>query len=354
MRNMTPYASARRSMSGGNLWLNANESPYSRDYMVDSQFLNRYPNFQSRTLNHAYADYAKVKFEQVMSHRGSDEGIELLIRAFCTPGQDAILTCPPTYGMYKISAQLNQNNTVEVPLIGDGQLDFDGIAQALNNNAIKIVFLCNPSNPLGNTLPRSAVEQVLELCKGKALVVSDEAYIEFAEQSGAQVSATDLLQNNPHLVVLRTLSKAFGLAGVRVGFTLANEALIQALVPVLAPYPLPAPSLQIAEQALTLDGQIELRQNVIEICAERDMLARALTGYGWVKRVYPSVTNFILCEVTNAEAVMQHCMQAGALIRNQSSQLGLANCVRISVGSPEENSELIRILDLYRAEEIPA
>lgn len=340
LRDVTPYASARRSMSGGSIWLNANESPYSGDYEVNTDQLNRYPNFQSSTLNQAYARYAGIKADQLLSHRGSDESIELLIRSFCEPGQDRIMICPPTYGMYSISAALNNTPVVSVPLRSDNwQLDLDAMQQ--QSDQVKVVFLCNPSNPLGNSLNADDVRQVLEFFNDKALVVVDEAYIEFS----ASDSFASLINQYPNLVVMRTLSKAFGLAGIRVGFTLSNRDVIQALVPVLAPYPLPDVSIQIAEQALSADNQVLIRQNTIEAQLERDRLIAALPKLAFVKQIYPSDTNFILLQVEDVDAIMQHCQQAGILLRNQSAQQGLSNCLRITVGAPAENDALLEVLN---------
>jgi len=350
LQGMTPYMSARRSMSGGSIWLNANESPYTSDYAICTDNLNRYPNFQSSSVNNAYANYAGVNSNQVMSHRGSDEGIDLLIRAFCEPGNDSVLICPPTYGMYTISAQLNNTATLAVPLVQQSngwQLDLDSIRTALaGENSVKVIFLCNPSNPLGNLLSPDDIDAVLELAEGKAIVVVDEAYIEYAEvnkASNTAVTSVSKINTYPHLVVLRTLSKAFGLAGIRVGFTLANEHIIQALVPVLAPYPLPDISIQISEQALGLMGLTNMRQNVIEAVAEREQLSSTLAQFSWVQQVYPSTTNFILLQVENANAVMSYCQQAGILLR-QLDQVNLEQCIRISIGSPAENQQLIDML----------
>ena len=376
LKTFTPYASARRSMTGGNLWLNANESPYGRRYQVATEELNRYPDFQNKPLNQAYAEYAGVTASQVISHRGSDESIELMIRSFCEPGRDKILICPPTYGMYAISASINHNETVAVPLrANDWQLDLAGIEQALNaaNGAIKVVFLCNPSNPLGNPLREADMLAVIEMCQGRALVVVDEAYFEFyqetAQRSGSVSTVSDTVVSDTvltdpnlptsvsmlrylpefdNLVVMRTLSKAFGLAGIRVGFTIGSEALVQALLPVLAPYPLPDMSVQIAQQALRLDDRLKTRQDTIEIVAERNLLAVELVKFPWVEQVHASVTNFILIRVHNADALMQHCIAQGVLIRNQSSQLGLSQAIRITVGSPEENIELLRVLASFQ------
>jgi len=360
LRSMTPYLSARRTMSGGTIWLNANESPYT-PFSANDNFtalgtdrLNRYPNFQSSSLNSAFAHYAGIIPEQVMSHRGSDEGIDLLIRAFCEPGTDSVLICPPTYGMYSIAAQLNNNRTVNVPLVlrnESYQLNLNAIANALSSSdlSVKVIFLCNPSNPLGNLLSLKDIESVLQLAAGKAIVVVDEAYIEYAEAgTGCEqvLSSVQQLNQFSHLVVLRTLSKGFGLAGIRVGFTLANTELIQALVPVLAPYPLPVTSIEVAKQALGLEGLIHMRQNVLEAVSERELLTTALRAFPWVVRIYPSSCNFILMQVDNGNALMSHCQQDGILLR-QLNQPHLEHCIRISIGSPAENNELLRVLQNY-------
>lgn len=349
LRSFTPYASARRTMSGGNIWLNANESPYGRAYGVDTEALNRYPDFQNRALNQAYAEYVGLQSEQVISHRGSDESIELVIRTFCEPGRDKILICPPTYGMYAISAAINHNETIAIPLrTEDWQLDVPAIEAALAepDNKIKVVFLCNPSNPLGNSLNLNDMLSVIACCRGKALVVVDEAYIEFVG-AAEPTSMVTYLNTFENLLVMRTLSKAFGLAGIRVGFTLASATLVQALLPVLAPYPLPDISIQIARQALTLDQVLSTRQNIFEVVSERARIAETLAEFSWVQQVYPSVTNFILCQVIDANALMTHCQNAGILLRNQSSQVGLSHCVRITVGSPEENERLCEVLATF-------
>ncbi|RTE87616.1 MULTISPECIES: histidinol-phosphate transaminase [Gammaproteobacteria] len=347
LQGMQAYESARRSMSGGNIWLNANENPYSSNWNVSTENLNRYPNFQSSDLNRAYAQYAGVNPDQVLSHRGSDEAIDILIRAFCEPGQDKVMICPPTYGMYAISAKLNNNSVVSVPLLQDGkengawQLDIDEVKANLER--VKIVFLCTPSNPLGNLIEESDLNAVLEASQGKCIVVVDEAYIEYSEST----SATQLLEQYSNLVITRTLSKAFGLAGIRVGFTLANPEIIAALTPVLAPYPLPDLSIQVAQQALTADALIQTRQNIIEAQGERERLSKQLAIFSWVKLIFPSVTNFVLFQVENAEQVMSYLQAKGILIRNQSSQVNLSNCLRITVGSPAENDAVIEALSQF-------
>lgn len=342
LRDLVPYASARRSMSGGGIWLNANEAPYTPATAASGS--NRYPAFQSTALNQAYADYAGVDVAQILSGRGSDEAIDLLIRAFCEPQQDRILICPPTYGMYAISAQTHGSETVQVPLQqrgeGNWQLDLEGI----NNNLdqVKLVFVCSPSNPLGNTLDSADLKALLERVGEQALVVVDEAYIEFtAQRSSHTMGVASWLADYPQLVVLRTLSKAFGLAALRCGFVLADSSIISVLQKVIAPYPLPQPTIDGAVQALQADSIAAMWQLRDDTINERQRLIQALQGRSWVQQIIPSVTNFVLVKVTDADGLVQQLSANGILIRNQSKQFALANSVRISIGSTTEMDQLI-------------
>jgi len=339
LKQLTPYASARRSMSGGNIWLNANESPYSNSYSVDDSKLNRYPEFQSKPLNQAYAEYAGINASQVLSSRGSDEGIELLIRAFCEPGQDKVLICPPTYGMYAISAKTFAVGVTEVPLLDNWQLDTESVIEAAAE--CKVIFLCSPSNPLGNALNTDDIEQVLQHAPSSVVVV-DEAYIEFS--SGTSV--VSWLERYPNLVVLRTLSKAFALAGIRCGFLLANDEIIELLQKVLAPYPLPDPSVQIAIQALQTSSLERLQQQVASLLSERERVQKALAQTP-LTLISESDTNFLLYQCDDATGVVTALADKGLLIRNQSAQRGLNNVVRITIGSATENDELIQQLKDY-------
>lgn len=339
LKQLTPYASARRSMSGGNIWLNANESPYSNSYTVDDSKLNRYPEFQSKPLNQAYAEYAGIDASQVLSSRGSDEGIELLIRAFCEPGQDKVLICPPTYGMYAISAKTFAVGVTEVPLLDNWQLDTEAVIEA--SAECKVVFLCSPSNPLGNALNTDDIEQVLQHSP-RSMVVVDEAYIEFSSGD----SVVSWLERYPNLVVLRTLSKAFALAGIRCGFLLANDDIIELLQKVLAPYPMPDPTVQIAVQALQTSSLERLQQQVATLLAERDRVQTALEQPP-LTQVSESDTNFLLYQCEDAAGLVKTLADNGLLIRNQSAQRGLENVVRITIGSAAENDELIQQLKDY-------
>ncbi len=344
LRDLVPYASARRSMSGGAIWLNANEAPYTPSAAANAPDNNRYPAFQSTLLNQAYADYAGVAAAQVLSGRGSDEAIELLIRAFCEPNRDSILICPPTYGMYAISAQTHGCATVQVPLQqrteGNWQLDLAAIDN--NLNGVKLVFVCSPSNPLGNSLDSADLRALLEHVGERALVVVDEAYIEFtASRDSRAMGVASWLQDYPQLVVLRTLSKAFGLAALRCGFVLAASSIIAVLQKVIAPYPMPQPTIDgaiAALQSAALEAMWQLRDETVR---QRQRLLQALQQRSWVRQIYPSVTNFVLLQVDAAEALVKQLSDQGILIRNQSQQLGLANCVRISIGSADELDQLI-------------
>ncbi|RUO73465.1 histidinol-phosphate transaminase [Idiomarina ramblicola] len=339
LKQLTPYASARRSMSGGNIWLNANESPYSNSYSVDDSKLNRYPEFQSKPLNQAYAEYAGIDASQLLSSRGSDEGIELLIRAFCEPGQDKVLICPPTYGMYAISAKTFAVGVTEVPLLNNWQLDTEAVIEA--SAECKVIFLCSPSNPLGNALNTDDIEQVLQHSP-RSIVVVDEAYIEFSSGD----SVVNWLERYPNLVVLRTLSKAFALAGIRCGFLLANDEIIELLQKVLAPYPLPDPTVQIAVHALQTSSLERLQQQVASLLSERTRVQKNLEQTP-LTLVSESDTNFLLYECEDAADLVKALADNGLLVRNQSAQRGLDNVVRITIGNAAENDELIQQLKDY-------
>ena len=339
VKAITPYASARRSMSGGSVWLNANGNALSVDYHLQGSY-NRYPDCQPPALIAAYANYAGVDTSQVLVSRGADEGIELLIRSFCEPAEDRIVICPPTYGMYAISAQSNQVDCSIVPLKADFTLDVPAIKATQNT---KLVFICSPNNPTGDLIPRAQIIEVLEYFQGKALVVVDEAYIEFAPEA----TTVNLLATYPHLVVLRTLSKAFALAGLRCGFTLAAPEIINALKQMIAPYPLAAPVAEIAVQALSAQGQQRMLQTVSIINELRDEFMQFARQIPAIHQVYASNANYVLLQVHDAAAWVSAIANDGILVRNQSSQLGLSQVIRVSIGSPEEMQLLKTSIQRY-------
>ena len=285
---LTPYQSARKLGGNGTIWLNANEYPTSPTFQLSGKDLNRYPEPQPQAVVQGYANYAGVPPENVLVTRGGDEGIELVIRAFCEPNQDAILFCPPTYGMYAVSAETAGVACKIVPLTADFQLNLAEIKQQLEG--VKVVFVCSPNNPTGNLLKRSDLLELLQLTAGKAIVVVDEAYVEFCPQA----TLVKELKNYLHLSIIRTLSKAFALAGLRCGFVLANAELIQILSKVIAPYPIPVPSADIAEQALQAENIALVQARAQEILANRQWLAEALANLPQVKNVYDSEANYLL------------------------------------------------------------
>jgi len=357
--DMVPYQSARRLFakgsadSGSNLstgqhkiWLNANEASGTGIYQINSDSINRYPDFQPDNLINAYANYSGQSSEKVLATRGADEGIELIIRTFCKAYRDSILICPPTYGMYAISAENHGAGIVKVPLI-ENQLDLDGLKAQVGK--VKVVFLCSPGNPTGNLLNAKSIKATLEMFGDSAIIVVDEAYIEYSSES----STVSLLKAYPQLVILRTLSKAFALAGLRCGFTLANGDIITMLSKVIAPYPISSPVAEIASNALAKQGLEQVSTRVKETVILRQQLSAWLNEQDWCEDVYASDANFVLFKTTNSitkNFIFKSLKQEDILIRDQSKQLQLANCLRISIGSEDELTLLKQtIINAYQS-----
>ncbi|EGR0625845.1 histidinol-phosphate transaminase [Vibrio cholerae] len=333
---LTPYLSARRIGGSGDVWLNANESPFNNEYKTDFARLNRYSDCQPKAMIQAYANYAGVQPEQVLTSRGADEGIELLIRAFCEPNQDAILFCPPTYGMYAISAETFGVERKKVPLTTDWQLDLPSIEANLDR--VKLVFVCSPNNPTGNLVKRADIIKLLEMTQDRAIVVMDEAYIDFCPEA----STVDLLAQYPNLAILRTLSKAFALAGLRCGFTLANAELINVLLKVIAPYPVPVPVAEIAVQALSPAGLARTKYQVLDLGANRAYLQVGLSMVPGVQ-VFEGWGNYLLVKFPNGNALFKAAWEHGIILRNSP----IENCVRISVGNREECEKTVAFIRNY-------
>ncbi|WP_261835350.1 histidinol-phosphate transaminase [Vibrio ishigakensis] len=330
---LTPYLSARRIGGSGDVWLNANESPFDNQYQVEASRLNRYSECQPKELIEAYAAYAGVAPAQVLTSRGADEGIELLIRAYCEPNQDAILFCPPTYGMYSISAETIGVERKLVPLTDEWQLDLESIEKNLDD--VKLVFVCSPNNPTGNLINREDIVALLEMTKDRAIVVMDEAYIDFCPEA----STVELLAEYQNLAILRTMSKAFALAGLRCGFTLANEELINVLLKVIAPYPVPVPVADIAVQALSAQGLERVTQQVKTITENRAQLQSALSELPGVE-VYPGYGNYLLVKFPQGDVLFKAAWDEGIILRNSP----IADCVRISIGDNQECQRTIEFI----------
>ncbi|MDO6489370.1 histidinol-phosphate transaminase [Colwellia sp. 6_MG-2023] len=349
--DMVPYQSARRLFASGDLsnntnasankkiWLNANEAPGNGEYQVTSENINRYPDFQPDNLLNAYSNYCGLERSQILATRGADEGIELIIRSFCRAYQDSILICPPTYGMYAISAENHGAGIVKVPL-KNNILDLESMKSQVGK--VKVVFLCSPGNPTGNLLPKEQIVQAIELFKDTAIVVLDEAYIEFSPEQ----TSTTLLAQYENVIVLRTLSKAFALAGLRCGFTLASSDIITLLSKVIAPYPVSAPVAEIASLALSTD-LTKMTQRVQDCNTLKAELTIWLNEQSWCSEVFASDANFVLFRCTTQQEktqIFDLLVSKNILIRDQSKQLQLDNCLRISIGSEQEITQLKEVL----------
>lgn len=340
---LTPYQSARKIGGNGTIWLNANEYPLSPNELLANlnlDNLNRYPEPQPQSVISAYANYAKVNTNQILITRGGDEGIELIIRAFCE-NNDSVLYCPPTYGMYKVSSDTLNIQTKTVPLTADFQLNLKEIEKHLEK--VKVIFVCSPNNPTGNLLNKDDIIQLLNMTKNKAVVVVDEAYIDFCLDK----SLANELTNFDNLIIIRTLSKAFALASIRCGFVLANEWIIQSLQKIIAPYPIPTPCALIAESALSNTGIQTMQDKVAITLTNKSWLENELSKLQIVQKIYPSCANFILVAFKDGQAVFDTLWEQGIIARNQHTALNLANCIRISIGTQDENLALINALKKF-------
>jgi histidinol-phosphate aminotransferase len=336
---LTPYSSARKEASGGRVWLDANENPLTPH--AGAPRLNRYPEPQPAELVARLASLYGVTPDRLLVTRGSDEGIDLLLRAFCRAGRDSILITPPTYGMYVVAAGIQGARVVSVPLVRekDFALDAEAVLRAvLATPELKLVFLCSPNNPTGQLLDRDTVLRIVGALATRAVVVVDEAYAEFSTEP----SLVEELGANANLVVLRTLSKAFGLAGARVGVTLASPQLIGVLQKIIAPYPIPAPVARAALDALTPTAIAAARQSALDLVGERRRLTAALVKLPHVRKIWPSDANFLLVEVSDSARIMSVARAAGLVIRDRSKDV--PNTVRITVGTRAENDFALETL----------
>jgi len=347
LRDFTGYASARSARLSGQdvsstTWLNANESPWP-NRAEGAEQLRRYPDPQPAGLLEALAELYGCTPAQMLVGRGSDEGIDLLVRALCRPGADAVVTTPPTFGMYAVSARLHGTAVVEVPLTDgvDGfTCDLDAVARAAQDTAAKLVFLCSPGNPCGNLLRLASIEALAQRLQEQAVVVVDEAYLEYARQP----SAVTLIPRQRNIAVLRTLSKAHALAAARIGCVVADPDLILQLRRCQAPYPLPEPCVALAGQAVEPHAREATSSRIATVVAERGRLAAALAASPWVRQVYPSHGNFLLVRFFDPDAAFARLLAAGIVVRALAAVPGLEDALRITVGSPVQNADVIRAL----------
>lgn len=336
--HLVPYQSARTLTYSGKIWLDANEYPTAPNYKFNYTNMHRYPMCQPKEIIKNYSYYSGIKSKQILVSRGSDESIELLMKVFCNPNKDIIMFCPPTYGMYKTSAEILGIKYKMIPTKKDWKLDLLAIKSQLNN--VKLIYICNPNNPTGNIINIESLQKLLKIVKNRALLVSDEAYIDFCPQA----TLANYLSIYPNLVILRTLSKAFALAGLRCGFTLAHPTIIKLLEKVIAPYPIPTPVIDIATQALSSTGIKYTRSRIAKIHANRSILIKGLKECACVHTIFPSNANYILVRFHPKYQVFKILLHHGIIVRDQSHQPGLMHCLRITVGSYDECQHILAVL----------
>ena len=332
IRDLVPYSSARNEFSGmGSVLLDANESPYNQPY-------NRYPDPLQKALKSKISKIFTVGEDSVFLGNGSDEAIDLLIRAFCIPGNDKIISIDPSYGMYEVCARINDIETKKVLLNPDFSLDSSAVISAVDKFC-KLIFLCSPNNPTSNLLEK---EQILRIVKNfNGLVILDEAYIDFSGSEGLIV----YLDDYPNLVILRTFSKAWGLAGVRLGMAFGDPQLVSVLNKIKYPY-----NINILTQNHVIN-HIDMASDILnwtsEIIEQRNILSSELRKFKFVFKVYPSDANFLLVKTTNPGGIYTFLRDAGLVVRDRSKVSLCEGCLRITVGSPDENKKLLHSLTKY-------
>ena len=325
--SLTPYSSARQEFSDeATVWLDANENPFETA-------VNRYPDPYQTALKKELSSLKGLPINQIFVGNGSDEAIDLLFRAFCEPGEDKSYIFPPTYGMYEVSANINNIETVKISLKNDFQLpEYTAIIEKINSKGL--LFICSPNNPTGNSYALSSIKKIAAAFTG--LVVVDEAYIDFSNAE----SAISLLDEVPNIVVLQTMSKAYGSAGLRLGMAFANEQIITVLNKIKPPYNVNVLSqvegLKVLKKRAKVIGEISL------LNAEKTGLIQRLSTISSVVKIYPSEANFLLVEFKNSDKVFTTLRSKGIIIRNRTTQI--KNCLRITVGSPEQNKVLINAI----------
>jgi histidinol-phosphate aminotransferase len=342
LRGFAGYRSARAEESVGDIWLNANESPWPSGADADAA-CRRYPEPQPPLLIDALAALYACAPGQILIGRGSDEAIDLVVRACCAPGNDTVVVTPPVFGMYAVAARLAGARVLEVPLLDgarDFEVDFDRLAATALAERTKVVFLCSPGNPAGGAIASGRIAALARALDNRALVVVDEAYIEFADIA----SLAPLVAGQVNLVVLRTLSKAHALAGARIGCAIADPALIAALRRCQAPYPVPAPSASVALAALRPAALEATRRRIDLVRSGRERVANALAALPGVRRVYPSSANFVLARFDDAEHAYASLLADRIVVRDMRALPQLGDALRITIGMPAENDRLLAAL----------
>jgi len=331
IKALKPYSSARDEFQGNSddmVFLDANENPFENG-------VNRYPDPQQRTLKSLLSKIKGVPQQNILLGNGSDEVLDLIYRTFCEPNQDNIITLPPTYGMYSVLANINAIEIKSVQLDADFQPKVEDILDVANSNS-KLLFLCSPNNPTGNSFEVKSIERLIDEFKG--IVVIDEAYIDFSNKE----SWTSRLNEFSNLIITQTLSKAYGMAGIRLGICYASEEIISVLNRIKPPYNV---NILTQQKAISQLEQQGLTQNqVTNILKERDLLITKLESIDYISKIYPSDANFVLVEVDDANKRYDQLIDKGIVIRNRTTQPGCENCLRFTIGTPKENRTLIDTL----------
>jgi histidinol-phosphate aminotransferase len=336
IRTLKPYSSARDEFKGeASIFLDANENSLGSPLV---KWYNRYPDPLQLKVKEKIAFIKKISVDQIFLGNGSDEAIDLLYRCFCEPGIDEVVIFPPTYGMYEVSANINNVKLNRVPLTEQFQLYLEALEQTIKPST-KIIWICSPNNPTGNSIDREAIEMILNNFDG--LVVIDEAYINFSRQK----SWLSDLQDYPNLVVLQTLSKAWGLAGIRLGMAFASPEIIGYLNKVKPPYNISEPVQELAVKALEEIGQVN--DMIVTLVNERQNMVTSLLQNEEVVKVYPSDANFLLVKFKDAAGLYKYFVQQGIVVRDRSNVVLCEGCLRITVGTPQENQKLLGSLNSF-------
>jgi len=334
IKQLVPYSSARDEFKGdAKVFLDANENSFGSPL---TKWYNRYPDPLQIKVKEKISGIKNVPVQNIFLGNGSDECIDVLIRAVCEPGKDNLLICPPTYGMYEVSANINDVALRKVPLTPAFQLDLPAIEKAIDDQT-KLIFLCSPNNPTGNSFIREDIEMILNNYFG--LVVIDEAYINFSRQQ----SFLQELSDYPNLVVMQTLSKAWGLAALRIGMSFASTEIINVMNKIKPPYNINQASQELALEALDEVGQVN--DMIREIVKEREALSGELSKIPFVQKIYPSDANFLLVKMVNARGIYEALLKQQIVVRDRSRVVLCDDCLRITVGTPSENSILVKALN---------
>lgn len=337
IKTLRPYSSARHEFTGkASVFLDANENAYGSPL---AEKFNRYPDPLQWQLKFQLARIKGVPAENIFIGNGSDEVIDLAYRIFCDPAKDNVIVCPPTYGMYEVSANINNVAIKKVNLTTDFQLDVNGILEAIDTDT-KLIFICSPNNPTGNNMNREDVEVLLNNFPG--IVIIDEAYINYSKQKTFIQELTEY----PNLIVMQTLSKAWGLAALRLGLCYASMDIIDLYNKVKPPYNINEASQQLGLDALqdteTVNAWIK------EVVQQRELMVKQLSAFSIVEKIYPSDANFVLVKVGDANGLYNYLASNEVIVRNRSKEINCENCLRITIGTPEENQQLIQLLNHYQ------